>query len=216
MNFLDCVLNFIFPPVCGICLRIGKKYICEDCMELIKFKSLNKIDTYNDKNFKEHLYILKYEGIIRKRMLDYKFKDKSYLHRSFSEIILNSKENIEFIKKYDVLIPVPIHKTRMKKRGYNQSEIIAKDLAYEIKSIRLENKVLIKTKNIVAQSSLNKKQREENIQNVYQVKNKEKIINKKVLILDDIYTTGSTVNECARMLKEVGCKEVGVITIAKD
>lgn len=216
MNFLDCVLNFIFPPVCGICLKTSKKYICEDCMELIKFKSLNKINTYNNKNFKEHLYILKYEGIIRQRMLDYKFKEKSYLHRSFSEMILNSKENIEFIKKYDVLIPIPIHKDRMRTRGYNQSELIAKDLAYEIKNIKLENRVLIKTKNIIAQSSLNKKQRENNIKDVYQIKSVEKVMNKKILLLDDIYTTGSTVNECAKILKEAGCKEVGIITIAKD
>lgn len=216
MNFLDCVLNFIFPPVCGICLKISKKYICEECMELVKFKSLNKIDTYNDKNFKKHLYIFKYEGIIRQRILEYKFKEKSYLHRSFLEMILNSKTNIEFINKYDVLIPVPIHKDRIKIRGYNQSELIAKDLVYEIKNIKLDNKVLIKTKNIVAQSSLNKKQRKNNIKNVYQVKNIENIVNKKVLLLDDIYTTGSTVNECAKILKEAGCKEVGVITIAKD
>lgn len=216
MNFLDCVLNFIFPPLCGICLKTSKKYICEECMELIKFKSLNKIDTYNNKNFKEHLYILKYEGIIRQRMLDYKFKEKSYLHRSFSEMILDSKENIEFIKKYDVLIPIPIHKDRMRTRGYNQSELIAKDLAYEIKNIKLENRVLIKTKNIIAQSSLNKKQRENNIKDVYQIKSVEKVMNKKILLLDDIYTTGSTVNECAKILKEAGCKEVGIITIAKD
>lgn len=216
MNFLDCVLNFIFPPVCGICLKTSKKYICEECMELIKFKSLNKIDIYSNKNFKEHLYILKYEGIIRQRMLDYKFKEKSYLHRSFSEMIFNSKENIEFIKKYDILIPVPIHKDRMRTRGYNQSELIAKDLAYEIKNIKLENRVLIKTKNIIAQSSLNKKQRENNIKDVYQIKSVEKVMNKKVLLLDDIYTTGSTVNECAKILKEAGCIEVGIITIAKD
>lgn len=216
MNFLDCVLDFIFTPVCGICLKTSKRYICKDCMELIKFKSLNKIDIYNDKNFKEHLYILKYEGIIRQRMLDYKFKEKSYLHRSFSEMILNSKENIEFIKKYDVLIPIPIHKDRVKIRGYNQSELIAKDLVYEIKNIKLANRVLIKTKNIVAQSSLNRKQREDNIKDVYQINHIEEIVNKKVLLLDDIYTTGSTVNECAKVLKEAGCKEVGIITIAKD
>lgn len=216
MNFLECVLNFIFPPVCGICLKENEKYICKDCKELIEFKALNRIDIYNDKNFSEHLYIFKYEGIIRQKILEYKFKEKSYLYRSFSEMILNNKINIKFINKYDVLIPVPIHKDRMKTRGYNQSELIAKNLAYEIKNIKLESKVLIKTKNIVAQSSLNKKQRKNNIENVFIVRNKEEIINKNVLILDDIYTTGSTVNECAKILKEAGCKDIGVITIAKD
>lgn len=216
MNFLDCVLNCIFPPVCGICLKNSEKYICKDCKELIDFKSVNKIDIYNDKNFKEHLYIFEYEGIIRQRILDYKFKEKSYLHRSFTEMILNEKENIEFIKKYEILIPVPIHKDRKKIRGYNQSELIAKDLAHEIKDIKLEDNVIIKTKNIVAQSTLNKEERENNIKDVYKIKNAEKIANKKILLLDDIYTTGSTVNECSKVLKEAGCKTIGVITIAKD
>ena len=216
MNFLDCVLNCIFPPVCGICLKTSRKYICKDCKELIDFKSLNKIDIYYDKNFKEHLYIFEYEGIIRQRILDYKFKEKSYLHRSFAEMILNKKENIEFIKKYEILIPVPIHKERKNIRGYNQSELIAKDLAHEIKDIKLEKNIIIKTKNIVAQSTLNKEERENNIKDVYKIKNAEKISNKKILLLDDIYTTGSTVNECSKILKEAGCKEIGVMTIAKD
>ncbi len=216
MNFLDCVLDCIFPPVCGICLKTSRRYICKDCKELIDYKSVNKIDIYNDKDFKEHLYIFEYEGIIRQRILDYKFKEKSYLHKSFAEMILNNEENIEFIKKYDVLIPIPIHKDRKKIRGYNQSELIAKDLVNEIKDIKLENNIIIKIKNIVAQSTLNKEERENNIKDVYKMKNVEKIENKKILLLDDIYTTGSTVNECSRILKEAGCKDVGVITIAKD
>lgn len=216
MNFLDCVLDCIFPPVCGICLKTSRRYICKDCKELIDYKSVNKIDIYNDKDFKEHLYIFEYEGIIRQRILDYKFKEKSYLHKSFAEMILNNEENIEFIKKYDVLIPIPIHKDRKKIRGYNQSELIAKDLVNEIKDIKLENNIIIKIKNIVAQSTLNKEERENNIKDVYKIKNAEKIANKKILLLDDIYTTGSTVNECSRILKEAGCKDVGVITIAKD
>lgn len=216
MNFLDCVLNLIFPPVCGICLKNTGNYLCEDCSKLISFKSLNKIDMYNDKYFEKHLYIFEYEGIIRQRILDYKFKDKSYLYKSFAKMILDNKENINFIKNYDILVPVPIHKKRKMSRGYNQSELIARALAYEIKDIRLENNILIKTKNIVAQSSLNKSERENNIKNVYKIKSEEKILNKKVLLFDDIYTTGSTVNECSKILKEAGAQEVSVITIAKD
>lgn len=216
MNFFDCVLDFIFPPVCGICLNTCNKYICDDCMELINFKSINKIDKYTDKFFTKHLYIFEYEGIIRQRILDYKFKEKSYLYKTFTQTIVNNEKNLDFIKEYGVIIPVPIHKNRKKSRGYNQSELIVKEIARNIKDIKLELKILYKKENIKAQSSLNKVQRMENIKNVFLVKNEYKIKNKKVLLLDDIFTTGSTVNECSKKLIEAGCKEVGVITIAKD
>ena len=80
----------------------------------------------------------------------------------------------------------------------------------------MQTNIIIKYKNIVPQSTLNQNGRKENIKNVYKVINKEKIKNKKILILDDIFTTGSTVNECSRILKEAGAKEIGILTIAKD
>ena len=196
MNFFDCVLDFLFPPVCGICLKRNGKSICDECRKIINYKSINKIEKYKKKYFYKHLYIFKYEGIIRQRLLEYKFKEKAYLYKTFAETIIHDKDNIEYIKKYDILIPVPIHKKRKKDRGYNQSELIAKD--------------------IVAQSTLDKKERMKNIKNVFEIRNECKIKNKKILLLDDIYTTGSTVNECSRILKNAGCKEIGIITIAKD
>ena len=181
----------------------------------MNLEAINKIDSYN-KNYNRHLYIFKYEGIIREKIIDYKFNNKVYLYRTFTEAVLKNKENIKFIEQYDFLIPVPIHKERKKVRGYNQSELIARILADEIGKIKLQVDILKKDKNIVAQSTLDKKQRSENIKGVYKVINKQKIIDRKILLLDDIYTTGSTANECSKVLKEAGCTEVGIITIAKD
>jgi len=76
--------------------------------------------------------------------------------------------------------------------------------------------ILYKSKNIIAQSTLNKEQREENIKDVYALKNKKILSNKKVLLVDDIYTTGSTANECCRVLAEANTSKIGVMTIAKD
>lgn len=74
----------------------------------------------------------------------------------------------------------------------------------------------MKIRNTEKQSSLNKEQRQENLKNAYEVKNKEYIKDKNILIFDDIYTTGSTANECAKMLVEAGAKIIGILTIAKD
>ena len=121
------------------------------------------------------------------------------------------------MRKYDIILIVPISKQRKKSRGYNQSEILAKEIA-KILQIKVNSKILIKTKNIIAQSTLKKEQRQKNVIGAYKVKNIEKIRNKKILIFDDIYTTGSTVNECAKVLVQAGIskKNIGILTIAKD
>ena len=121
------------------------------------------------------------------------------------------------MKKYDIILVVPISKSRKKERGYNQSELVAKGIS-KIISVKIEKNKLYKIKDIPPQSTLNKEQREENVKKAYKVKNIEKIQNKKILIIDDIYTTGNTVNECAKTLVEAGIERmnIGVLTIAKD
>lgn len=209
MKFLDNILEVIFPPICGICEKIGEGYICNNCFTEIEKYILEK----ECKN--EVFHLLKYDGIIREKMILYKFNDRSYLHSMFYEIFVKNKNACEFLKRYDIIIPVPIHKKRMKKRGYNQSELIAKKLAKEF-DMTIYTDVLKKQKNTVPQSSLGKKDRIKNAQNVYKVENAQKILNNNVVILDDIYTTGATTSECKKILELAGAKKVGIITIAKD
>lgn len=126
----------------------------------------------------------------------------------------------ENFKSYDTIIPVPISKKRKKKRGYNQSLLIAKELVKQVnkekKTLSLCVDALEKIKNIVPQSTLDKENRLQNVQGVYQLKNKEQLIGKKILLIDDIYTTGSTVRECAKVLQQVDVEKIDVFTIAKD
>ena len=115
-----------------------------------------------------------------------------------------------------MIIPVPLHKYRSRERGYNQSFLILKALAKKNKNIIIKNNILQKQRNIKPQSSMNKLERKNNIKNAYTITNKLEIKNKKILLFDDVFTTGSTTNECSRMLKENGAKKIGVLTIAKD
>lgn len=216
MNFFERALDFVFPPICGFCGKRNGKYICEDCNRIIRVIAQNHIDTYKNKYFNKHLYIFKYEEIIREKIIKYKFENESFLYRTFLEAVLENKENIKFIQNYELLIPVPIHKKRKKQRGYNQSELIARAISYKLKKIKLDTHILIKNKNIKPQSNLNRREREVNIKGVYSLVESDKIKNKKILILDDIFTTGSTVNECSKVLKCAGAKEIGIITLAKD
>ena len=112
-------------------------------------------------------------------------------------------------------MPVPISKKRYKLRGYNQSSLLAKEFA-EIFNLEFDKEVLIKIKNNPRQSTLSQEERFLNTQGVYKINKNAKIINKNILLLDDVFTTGATCNECAKVLKEAGAKKVGVFTIAKD
>lgn len=207
-------INIIYPQLCLLCGKLCKKHLCKQCKTRICKDATFKIETINC-YFEKHIYIFKYEGEIRNLILSYKFKDKSYLYKLFSEIILKNEKIFGILEKYDIIIPVPIHKKRKKQRGYNQSELIANDLATNIKDLKCENNILIKQKNTLPQSSLNKNQRKNNLKDAYKVINQEKIINKKIILFDDIYTTGSTAKECSKILKASGAKEILVLTISK-
>ena len=209
------ILNFIYPPVCGICGKLNLDFLCKKCEKVLDSEAIYGVDKTLDKYFNEHLYIFLYQGIIRRIILKYKFQEEAYLYKTFVNFLLKNKNFFEKIEKYDTIVPVPISKKRQKMRGYNQSELLAKEIAYNANLV-LEKESLYKIKDIVEQSKLNKENRLKNIQGVYELVNKEKLNKKKILLIDDIYTTGSTVNECSKVLREAKPKKIGVLTLAKD
>lgn len=261
---LDFVLNFLFPPVCGICGKLDRNWICGKCKKRIekyeKFKLLqtkeeiNKL--FNFKNietniiegfsnieqhvniyFDEFLYCFEYKSLIRNLILRYKFSDCGYLSNLFANVILNNKKFNEIFESYDIMISVPMDKIKKQIRGYNQTELIINCIEkmfntnrkYSFKKkefnniykdlnpkITFDNNCLIKQKNTKTQSTLNADERIENIKNAFLVKNKENIKNKNIVLFDDIATTGSTINEISKVLKEAGVKKILVLVIAKD
>lgn len=231
MKLIDTALDFIFPPTCGICDKLGEGYICKKCYKEIekylydnnsnktnleKRKNKNsKIKSFDTSLENNIFYLLQYKDIVREKMIQYKFNDKSYLYKMFCEIIIKNKNACEFLKSYDIIIPVPMNKKKKRIRGYNQTELIAKELSKYF-NMQIDTKNLVKEKNTPMQSSLGKSERTKNVKNVYKVLYPEKIKGKKVLILDDIYTTGATVNECRKILQNEKVGKVGVFIVAKD
>lgn len=209
------LLKLIYPDVCAFCNKIQKESLCKKCEEKIKKYKKDIVIRSKNNYFEELISIFKYEGLIREKIIQYKFQDKSYIYNTFAKIILKNEKVCGLLKKYDIIIPVPIHRKRKLQRGYNQTQLIAKEIAKNI-DIKLCDDVLVKSKNTIAQSKLNKNKRKQNIKNAFKVLNLEKIQGKNILLFDDIFTTGSTVNECSKILKKVGAKTVGVLTIAKD
>lgn len=211
------ILDLIFPQVCGICGKLDNNSLCKKCERMLEKQSqFNIYENDSLENyFDEHMYFFKYEGIIRKIILNYKFKDKSYIYKTFTNFIIKNEKFCETLKSYDIIIPVPISSKRNKERGYNQSFLIARDLSKRL-NIKLVSNCLLKNKDIIEQSKLNKEERLKNIEGAYKLIQKEEIENKTILLIDDIFTTGSTANECCKVLHLAEIKKIGIFTLAKD
>lgn len=213
--------EYIFPTTCGMCGKIYKESLCNKCRRKIEKMSAKKVQIkYINGEFIKYIHLFKYENELRNIMLSYKFREKIYLYEFFVKIILKSEKVCQFFKSYDIIIPVPIHYIKLKSRGYNQCQLIASKIAESFKNLQYKNDILIKTKNNLKQSSLSLNKRQSNVKDVYNIKNFEKnkaeIQNKRILIFDDIYTTGYTINECTKVLKKLEPNQIGVVTVFKD
>lgn len=237
---LDFVLNFLFPPSCIICGKRDIHYICKMCEKRFeKYRKYNEIDNIklfknkmksdeNEAKKKQYylinnqkfywdklLYAFEYKGIVRKYILEYKFGSKPYISNFFAYELLKSKKVYEILKFCDIIIPVPLDKKKQKQRGYNQSELITKILSQK-SGLNTQN-ILLKIKHTKTQSLLENSERKKNVENAFCIKNPELVKNKKVIIFDDIFTTGATANEISKILKEAGgAKSVFILVIAKD
>jgi len=215
----EIILNLIYPNVCGICEKICKESLCKKCeliLEKYKINSIQKCTNNKKVHFDYCINMLKYESIIREKIIDFKFNEKAYLYRTFAKIMLKDEKICRFLQKYcDIIVPVPMYKNKEKLRGYNQTILIAKELSKNLQ-IPINIKTFDKIRNTETQSTLTKTKRVENVKGAYEVLEANNIIEKRVILFDDIYTTGSTLNECSKVLKKAGAKSVVVLTLAKD
>ncbi len=222
--FIKSAFDFLFPPICINCgketknfiLEKSSKYdwICDNCLEkVVKFKRAELLHIRNI-YYNKFIYIFEYRHIIRKLIIKYKFKQAPYISNFFSEFITKDKKIYRYLSFYDIIVPVPMSKEKRRKRGYNQTELIAKKVA---KTIGISyKKLLYKKSGIATQSTLLRYSRSSNIRNAFYIKDYLEVKDKNIILLDDIFTTGATAYECAKVLKEAGAKDILVVVIAKD
>lgn len=240
----DFLLELFFPCFCFGCKKEGT-YLCEDCkatLEISEFQycfcnknPLRLPPNQNSANWRNGkcgrcsakklsgLYsALPYKENNLTKKLIYSFKYQPYvkgLAKTLAGLLLEhfiiTNKNTEDIWQNSVLMPIPLDKNKLKTRGYNQSEELAKELS-KVLNIPVFFNVLIKTKRTKPQMELSKEEREKNLQGAFKIKNAPAIVGRKIFLVDDVYTTGSTMEECARVLREAGSKQVWGITIARE
>jgi len=147
---------------------------------------------------------------------DFKFRSASILTETLGEMLLKNIKNELLMSnnQMSVIIPVPLHKKRMRERGFNQSALLAKYIADKT-SVPLDCDTLVKIKNTSSQvSAFSRNDRLQNLYESFLIKNPENIKNKTVILVDDVITTGATIIECARTLKRAGCKNIIALVVA--
>ncbi len=236
------ILNFVFPLDCKICekpIRESKGYsICEDCFKTIElierpccikcgkplistdfFKQNREILCLDCKRKKYSFEFSRstgvYDKVLKKCIHLFKYYGEKKLAKPLGKLMVDSLvKNDEFKKKIDLIIPVPLHRNDLKKRGFNQSVLLGKVVG-DYFSIPVGESVLVKKKLTPFQVNLSKKEREKNILRVFSVEKPEEVKGKNILILDDVFTTGSTVEECAKELMKARAKNIFVLTLAR-
>ncbi len=214
---LETIQELIYPPKCGICGKLDEEYLCKICRQKLEKEAIWEIQENQNpqNNYNERMAIFPYSKIIRKYILQYKFGEKAYLYQTFTNFIIKNQKVFQKIQKYDMIIPVPISKKRKQERGYNQSTLIAREIAQKA-NIKIITNALYKIKHTIEQSKLNQEQRKQNAKNVYAIQKQETLKNKKILLIDDIYTTGITANKCCEVLKQAEPQKIGVLVLARD
>jgi ComF family protein len=154
-----------------------------------------------------------YEGTLREAVHRWKYEGKTYLTPLFGEWMTKAYSIYWEINFFDLLIPVPLHPQRLRKRGFNQALLLVKELSRGI-GVPYRKRILEKRKPTVPQVNLSGVEREKGVRGTFHLSEETAVDGKTVLLVDDVYTTGATVNECAKVLLAGGADRVDVFTLA--
>ena len=235
-------LDLLFPVRCLICLKSSpptegqEDYVCSSCLEKVKFKvepectfcssrSLNgqtcpfcRQDHYLDFLWAAADYE---ESIVKKALWAFKYrfiKDLQMPLANLLEDYLRRKKIDKLLENYHqqiLLVPIPLHQRRFNWRSYNQSQLLAQSLAKKF-NLKMENNVLLRLKHKTPQAELkDKRERTRNSKNIFACPRSDLVQGKVVILVDDISTTGSTLDEAARILKKSGAEKVIGLVVAK-
>lgn len=237
-KFFTKLINLIFPPKCILCGKVVEEYdtLCHDCWKDIEFiqkpfcskcssplqMEISEDDLCANCLKNPPLYIksrsaMVYSDETAKIIFKFKFYDKPHIKKFMAKTMVKASQDI--IKNVDILIPIPLHKKRLIFRRYNQALILANEIG-KLTNKNVVYNFLVKKKHTIPQAKLKGVERAKNLKDKFCINSKylKNIKNYEALnfaIIDDVMTTGSTVNECVKVLHEVGIKNVYVITFAK-
>jgi ComF family protein len=228
------LLDLLFPPVCLSCNKFGQ-FFCSDCQTKAEIldeticpfclqKTLNGVKHPKCKGYIDGLIsVFKYKKEVQKIIKEIKYRYYKAGVGKLVDFFLKNLRNSEFDKflaSKPILVPIPLHSKKMSARGFNQAQLIAQILAKSWQ-LPISNKFLVRAKNTQVQAELKKAQRQQNMKNAF-IPSREilkigskSLQNKNILLVDDVWTTGSTMQEAAKVLKKLAAKKIWGVTVAR-
>ena len=212
------ILSFFYPPFCSIChspLTDPQQLVCMDCWSSmpsygdfhLKFpmakKSLNSVAVaiLGEGESDDHLSRIVHE---------FKYERRLAHSQGIASRMALFLMNYPWMSNVNLIVPVPLHSSRLKSRGYNQSQLLADYLGNTF-GLPVVSEVLVRIRSTPSQTSLNQQQRLQNVAGAFQADNLNLLAGKNVLLVDDVITTGATLNECAKTLLKAGAKNVHAV-----
>ncbi len=236
MKIISSLLNPVFLNRCLICrLTIQKDIgdrVCLDCWKKVRFSdgplcpvcgkpflsgsAILKSPDYrcgtcrkSRPHFTRHIYLGPYEGILSDVIRLFKFKKKTTLSYPLSYLMCRK---IKDLPEIDIIIPVPLHSRRLRFREFNQSLLLSRLISNHLHRPVLKD-AIVRNKDTPPQTRLDGDKRRKNTRNIFSITDDYLVNKKRVLLIDDVFTTGSTVNECAKILKKAGADSIYVLTL---
>ena len=234
--FLHAALDFIFPPLCHVCRVFipdaGLLHICSACRERllpigspqcvvcgVPFLGVGNDHICGECSTSRHQYnaaraALVYEGACRELIHSFKYLNKTHLRRPLALLTIEHLSGFVRLQTPDLIIPVPLHRKRLRSRGFNQAVLLGELFSSHWK-IPLERHNLRRIRWTEPQVNLSARDRRANVKGAFSIQNPDLVHGRRILLVDDVLTTGSTVEECAVVLKAAGAEDVTIITVAR-
>ena len=209
-------INMLFPCQCGVCGQNGAPHplpLCPGCLDLVirgeapPEASSPRIDNITSCRV--------YDGVIKECVTAFKYSKKlrfAFVFEKLIEVFL-AGPGVRDVPS-DLIIPVPVHPVKQRRRGFNQAEVIARMLSKNTLT-PVDTRVLIKTRNTPSQTGFSREKRLRNLRNSFAVVDRLRVVGRSVLLVDDVTTSGATLEECARVLWRAGAVRVSAFTIAR-
>jgi ComF family protein len=217
------LIDFIYPPFCLICkkrLDPDIQFVCNSCWDFQQLDEphlpTEQLDILHNKTtfFEHSIAIYEFSETIQDLIHIMKYKNVPGICSRFGRDIGGLCVHQNLLTDVDLVAPVPLHSLRYRERGYNQAGLMAKEIA-QLNSIAFDEKLLKRVRYTNQQAKFNKEERAANVRDAFALRRGVDINNKNIAIVDDVLTTGSTMNECAKILKNNGADHVITITIVR-
>ncbi|MBD3384596.1 hypothetical protein GF407_06680 [candidate division KSB1 bacterium] len=208
------ILDFVYPPQCLACtsrIEAARDYLCPQCWQSLTPAEPASLYLGKPGPLLYSIALYDLDSISQALIHAFKYREIKSLAKPLAEALAMTSPVMETL---DALVPVPLHKVRFRERGYNQAELLARELAV-ILDIPVLQRALIRTRYTSPQAKMNREQRQRNVEGVFRVVDAGAIEDQRIGLVDDVYTTGQTMNACGRELRHAGAASVVGLSILR-